>query len=317
MGHLAHVSTCVIPPIARKHKGVVMTENFNEASKWRIELARELTAYYSSHDQVRMVVLGGSPVKGLADSASDLDVVVYWEKIDEEWLKEPRLAPTGGERRLMSMMPIGVGIEHYYFGNLKVDFAHLTLAAWEEWVDDVQVKLQPESFKLKTIGGFLDSLPLYNGELVMEWKSRCALFPEELARKVVEGNFRFFVDGCLERQGLDRNDIVFYYDGLCIGIKGIMMILTGLNRIYNSYDEPRWIAQNLERMAIRPTDMWPRIQAMFNGDRLEAIEILDELTIETLNLVAEHMPGIDVAGRLERRKMLGVHPCENKPKLKM
>lgn len=60
-----------------------MNPETNEASRWRIELARELSTHYSSHPEVRMVCLGGSPTKGISDAYSDLAIVVYWNELDE------------------------------------------------------------------------------------------------------------------------------------------------------------------------------------------------------------------------------------------
>ena len=56
------------------------------ASDWRIELAAELSKVYSAHEQVRMIVLGGSPSRGLSDEYSDIDMVVYWEVMDDNFI---------------------------------------------------------------------------------------------------------------------------------------------------------------------------------------------------------------------------------------
>ncbi|MCP4421852.1 MAG: hypothetical protein GY805_35005 [Chloroflexi bacterium] len=56
-----------------------MNKLLNEASRWRIELAQELAIHYKQHEQIKMIVLGGSPSRGLSNKYSDLDVIVYWD----------------------------------------------------------------------------------------------------------------------------------------------------------------------------------------------------------------------------------------------
>ena len=52
-----------------------MEPSLNEASRWRIEFAEALATHYSQHQQIKMIVLGGSPARGLSDRYSDLDVI--------------------------------------------------------------------------------------------------------------------------------------------------------------------------------------------------------------------------------------------------
>lgn len=293
-----------------------MKNDGNDASAWRIELAKELTPIYASHEGVKMIVLGGSPVRGLADQYSDLDVVIYWDSIEESWLDSPPLAPMGGERRLLAPYAGGaIVIEHYYFDQLKVDMAHLTLEKWEEWADDVQIRFDTAPFKQKTIAGFLGALLLHGGELYREWHDRLSAYPPELGRRMVEENLRFFVHGCLLHQGWDRRELLFFHDGLCEAVKNILAVLAGLNGVYFSRAEPRWIEWELRRMPLRPDNLCERFDSLFQSEPPAALDLLESLIDDTYSLVEEHMKGIDVAGRRERRKLLAVNGCPEKPEL--
>ena len=49
-----------------------MGNDSTEASRWRIELAKELIEFYVPRDGIRMAVLSGSPPKGLSDDVLSL-----------------------------------------------------------------------------------------------------------------------------------------------------------------------------------------------------------------------------------------------------
>jgi len=294
-----------------------MVEKLNEASLWRIEFATELVQYYIPQKNIRMIVLGGSPPKGLSDSYSDLDIVVYWDNIDFEWLESVPLKQVGGDRfflRRMSELE-EIYLEQYYFNGLKVDIGHVTMKMWNHWVEDVMVNLETTPDKQKSLGGFLDSKALHGEDLVNEWKERIATYPEELGRRMIKQNFRFFVHGSLVNQGYKRDDLLFFHDGLCLTLKKMLGILAGLNRIYFSTDDPRWIAYELERMPIKPKDAWKRMKAVLESDGEKAVGILDGLVDDMMDLVEKHVPGIDLT-KMRRGIEKGVMPCESKPVLK-
>ncbi len=292
-----------------------MTSKSLDANAWRIEMSRELAQIYSKHKAVKMIVLGGSPTHGLADQYSDLDIIVYWDKMDDDWLKAAPLRNTAGTRVSEIVMAEGaVYLESYKYGNLKADFGHLTLGSWDEWVGSFVNDLNIDGGLQKMISGFLTSIPLYGDELVTEHKQRIPVYPDGMAEMVVSRNLALLVEGCLLHQGWDRKDLLFYYDGLCLMFKRVIGMLAGLNRVYCSLDEPRWIEHELNRMAIKPSQTWGRILTALQSPGPEAVVILEELLAETIELVRENMPEVDLS-RLEQRKSLGVLPCPEKPRI--
>jgi hypothetical protein len=285
------------------------------ASEWRIELAAELAPTYAARDGIELIVLGGSPTRGLADAFSDLDIVVYWDEIDVPWIERVPLADTAGERKALRQMGTGdVYLEQYYFGPLKVDFGHVTLGLWQEIVESVVERHETDASAQKTLAGFLAGIPLHGQPLYEQWTRRIGVYPPPLAVKMVREHLRFIVRGCLLNQGYRRGDLLFYVDGLCQMLKNLLGIWAGLNRVYLSTAEPRWLADELQRMEILPDDAWRRMQAVLTGRAEEAVEMLDRLIIDTLDLVDEHMPEVDVA-RARRFYLLEVEACAAKPSL--
>jgi predicted nucleotidyltransferase len=290
-----------------------MTGQSVNANIWRIEMAQQLALTYGEHAGVKMVVLGGSPTRGLADQYSDLDIIVYWSEMDRTWLEATPLEHMSGTRVASKQMADGaVYLESYKFGPLKADFGHLTIESWEEWIGSVINDLNSDGGLQKMISGFLSSIPLYGEALVNEWKQRIPAYPDGMAEKMVDENLRLFVEGCLLHQGWDRGDLLFYYDGLSLMFKRLLAILAALNRVYFSADEPRWIEYELEQMKIKPPDTWGRICSAYKSPGPKANTILEELVADVILMVRTHMPEVDLS-RLERRKSLSVLPCVNPP----
>jgi len=292
-----------------------MNQELNSASQWRIEFAKELVRYYTPQEHIKMIVLGGSPAENRSDSYSDLDIVLYWDKVNVPWLEEIPLKELRCRRELFrETVKDGAYLESYYFDSLKADLAHLTMNVWEELTDDVIKRYDTDPAKHETIGGFLTSVPLQDTNLFEQWKERLSVYPDELAHKVVKKYAVFYHRGVLQHQGLDRDDILFFYHGLCRMLKNLLGVLAGLNKVYLSPNEPRWTEFHLSRMPIRPEHAWERMKSVFEVDRSKAAEILEGLIDDVFDLVREHMPSVDVSTSRHRFN-LTVKPTPSKPQL--
>ncbi len=288
-------------------------------SVWRIEFAKEVIRPYVEQPGIKMIVLSGSPPKGLSDQYSDLDLIVFWDAIDGDWLEAEPLSGIECDRRYFRKMgEADLYLEGYYFGNLKVDFGHSTLADWKDTVDGVLERHEFDADTFDAIAGFRTSLPLVGEELALDWKRRLEEYPDEIRTKVVGQHMRMFVPGYLLNQALKRGDVLAYYDGLCLMFKNMLNILAGLNRVYMSTGEPRWIEYYLGLMPIRPENAWERMRTALESDGETAVEILEELTEDILGLVATHMP--EVADRVERirtmRPQMAVEGTPDRPEMR-
>ncbi len=205
-------------------------------------------------------------------------------------------------------------LESYHFGALKADFGHIGMNTWEEMVNQVLLELNTDAGLQKSLQGFMDSVVLHGEETVAEWKARIGSYPEGLGEKMVGENMRFFVEGYLLNQAWNRGDRLAYYDGVCTMLKNILGVLAGLNRIYLSKDEPRWLRQEFERMTIRPLDAPDRFDAVLLEPPETAIPLLDALIEDVFQLIERHLPDVDVEAKRRRRRELGVHPCPARPR---
>jgi hypothetical protein len=285
----------------------------NHASQWRIEFAREIAGWYAGQPNVRMIALGGSAARGLADAYSDMDMAAYWEELDRAWLAEPPLGPAGGERFTYRLLfNDQVAVEQYQLGEAKLDVAHFSLTWLEQAVADVLERANMTPDYQEVLDGFLSAIPFYGEPLYEQWRTRIAAYPDELAHKMIRQHLAFPPGWVLEQHGLARGDLLSFYAMICEMIQNLLGLLAGLNRQYLSMEKPKRSADILQRMPIAPQDAAARIQAILTIDRQQAVAALSELIAEVLDLVELHMPEIDTS-RTRMIQRMPARPCTTKP----
>jgi hypothetical protein len=285
----------------------------NQASQWRIQLAREIASWYAPHMQVRMIALGGSAARGQADPYSDLDLAIYWDQLDDAWLAEPPLQAAGGERfTFRKLFDDQVAVEQYQVGEAKVDVAHFSLAWWEQSVADVLERADMAPEKQEVLDGFLSAILFHGAPLYEQWRMRIAAYPDQLARRMVRQHLAFYPEWVLRQHGLARGDLLSFYDMLCEMIKHLLAVLAGLNHVYLSVEKPKRSADLLRRLPIAPRDAAARVQALLTIDSEQAITALADLIGEVIDLVEQHMPEIDTT-RTRMIQRMPARPCLEKP----
>jgi hypothetical protein len=285
----------------------------NHASLWRIEFAREIAAQYAGQPGVRMIALGGSAARGLADAYSDMDMAVYWDGLDRAWLAATPLQAAGGERFTYRLLfDDQVAVEQYQIGEAKLDVAHFALAWWDQAVADVLERADMTPDKQEVLDGFLSAIPFYGESLYEHWRARIAAYPDELARKMIQQHLAFPPGWVLEQHGLARGDLLSFYAMLCEMLHNLLGVLAGLNRLYLSMEKPKRSADLLRRMPIAPRDAAARMQAILTIERQQAVAALTDLIAEVLDLVEQHMPVIDTT-RTRMIQRMPPRPCVEKP----
>jgi hypothetical protein len=285
-------------------------------SLWRRELAQELVKPYQKRRGFEMALLGGSPARGLSDRYSDMDVVLYWDRLDADWIKSRPLEPLGLRFVTRLDMPQHQAmLEIYTLEGLIVEIGHSTTASLKQEINEVTGECKVEPPAINTIGGFLDAWAVHGAERYREIRKTIPAYPRRLAVKVIEHNLGFFWKGCLRNQGLGRGEIMFVYDGMTAMLKRLINILAALNGLYYWAGEPRWIEHWHGRMKRSPKNLWPRIVRMYRGAPGKALEDLEALLNEMLSLVKKHFPEADLS-RVDRFKALEVRATSRKPKLK-
>ncbi|HEY7293691.1 MAG TPA: nucleotidyltransferase domain-containing protein [Dehalococcoidia bacterium] len=267
----------------------------NEASRWRLALAHEIAALYAARPGVRMILVGGSVAAGRADDYSDLDIAVYWERVDAAWLEEPPLEALGAER--FTFVPTnehGGRLEQYFLGTLKIDVGSIDLDAWRELVDAVLLRAEIDPAKQKALSGFVGAAPLHGAA---EWRlrrERIARYPQALAEAMARAHLFFYPPWVPERLALDRAELPGLYDLLCGMIRNLLALLAAVNRVYfATAPELKWTAETLAAMAKTPAATYERIAAVLATPCHETLDDFYGLIAETLTLVERELPAVE------------------------
>jgi hypothetical protein len=87
--------------------------------------------------------------------------------------------------------------------------------------------------------------------------------------------------------------------------ENILGVLAGLNRAYYTPVQLKRTHQFVDRLRLAPPNLGRRLDDLLAADPVAAGEALEELVADTVDLVEQHMPGVDssaVRGQLGARQ---------------
>lgn len=290
--------------------------NPTKASLWRRELAKDIVKQYSARPGLEMALLGGSPARGIADEFSDMDIVLYWKKLDTKWIKSQPLEKLGCKIvTLLDMPKEQAALEIYTLKGLIVEIGHSTVGSLQNEIKEVTEDHKVNPSIINSIGGFLDAFPLAGESQYRSFKAAIPKYPRSLAKKAIEQNLGFFWNGCLENQGVKRGEILFVYDAISFTLKKLINILAALNGLYFWAGEPRWLDYRSQKMKHCPPRLWSRIKRMYQEPPEKALTDMNRLKDEVLALVSKYMPEVDMT-KIKRFEELVVRSTPRKPAIK-
>ncbi|MFQ4146454.1 nucleotidyltransferase domain-containing protein [Chlorogloeopsis sp. ULAP02] len=269
----------------------------NDASKRLLALAQKNAASYLVNPKVKAIGIAGSVARGQADVYSDIDMSIYYDELptDEE-LKATYEQNQGSDYRLhASDRQVGYIVEQYFVQGVKCDFGHITIECCERDIDKLLEECNPDEPLLNMLAGIFDMLPLHNGKLLAQWQRKVANYPDKLAQAMVKKHLHFRALWVLQLYGIERNDVLFLTDELLNGVKNIVGVLLGLNRLYHPVNSVPFKGMDkfINKMAIAPHQLSFRLQQIFRKEPQIAVIHLGELIEEIFVLVEKHMPDVD------------------------
>jgi hypothetical protein len=267
-----------------------------EASLYLIELAKQLAQPYIALPQIRAAILTGSASEGESDFYSDLDIILYYETMPPEPVFAAAYEQNGGqEYRVYSPYDENGFMDFYQVKGIECQFGHNTVAGWERDIASVLEGLDVTSPLQKALGGMEHAIPLYGGELVQQWKDRLAAYPDALAEAMVKHYLAFFpLWGLLDRF-TSRDATIWIQESLVSIAQNLLGVMAGLNRQYYTTFQFKRMHRFIDSMTIKPADFAARIEALFRAEPSEAAKQAESLVAETLALVKQHMPQIDIS----------------------
>ncbi len=278
------------------------------ASKWRIALARRIAPTYANHPKVKVVVVGGSVGRGIADHYSDVEIGVFWteppSKTERETLAEQigvvyreQMSPYKFDPRHPGEEEVDEAI--YVCGDkdsgFNVDIKHKTIAAVEQYLVEMFDGCQFHDNRLAEV--LSHSIPLYGQSLIEQWRTKIATCPAELTQKIVQTHLRFELWWLCE-QFAKEEEMILVQEQFCERLTRIISMLAALNRVYVL--AIKWTDWSIEQLQIAPSDLIHRAQQIFEQSPQVATQQLRQLIEETFDLVKRHFPDIDVESQRQK-----------------
>lgn len=273
-------------------------------SRYLIELAKRIAAAHVVHTEPCAILLTGSAAAGLSDDYSDLDLIIYHERLPvADQLTSARATLQATNIQVSSEHEPDSTIEEYVLRGVECQIGHLTIATWERDMGSVLEDFEPATPVEKAIMGLMDGIALHGGNLIAKWQDRAASYPEELARATVEHHLRFFPLWYVGERWRTRDATTFYYQMLVEVSLNLLGVLAGLNRRYFSTFQFKRLHRFAGMLTIAPDRFAERLDGVFALDAVAAGLAIEGLVSETLALVEARMPEVDTA---PARRYLGM-----------
>ncbi len=262
----------------------------------RLALAREIGTSYSGASGLMALLVGGSVAHGYADRWSDVDIGVFWTTLPPE-RSSAELAARAGLvewHAYPDPSPTGALEEDGVRNGIKVDLVHLTCTSVEETIAAVIDHGNSSLEHQVLVAAIRDGLPLFGDRLLACWKTRVAVYPEELRIAMVQNHLIFGSHAWLEMLA-ERDDVLVLHDLLCRIGRAIITILLEINGVYARSARLKWTHQTIAQCTIAPPGFARRLDVLLRSDSTTAVAEAGRFIEETLALIDHHLPAVDTA----------------------
>jgi hypothetical protein len=266
-----------------------------------LKLAKRIAEVYIANPKTKAAMVTGSVVEGLCDEYSDCEMFFYYDELPSE--EELRLArqQNQGSEPLWTLGHLQEGVlgESYLVNGVEFQIGHETIANWEKEISTIleEFDLSP---MMKAMSGTLIGIPLYGEPLIQQWKAKIANYPDGLAQRMVEHYLKFFAIWGMQEKLARRDTTLWYHQILVESTQNILGVLSGLNRLYYTTFQFKRMSRFIMQMEIAPENLAERLEGLFNHAAPVAVNELEALVRETIELVEIHMPQIDTSSAKQK-----------------
>ncbi len=284
-----------------------------EASRHLRELAGRIAAIYAAHTPARAAILVGSASTGKSDEYSDVDMGLLYDEIPpEEQLDAARARVVRELGAVPLSRPNG---DWYRVGGVYCQVGLITLDALDRHLDRA---LGPDFQEgdQKALSGWLHAIALHGEDIVEARRRRVATYPEELARATVRRYLRFQPLWLVPGYHAARDAALWFHHAAAENCLHVLGVFAGLNRRYYSTFQFKRMRGFIDTLQLKPPGLADRIERLLGDVTTEppsAARELEALVAETVALVEEHMPEVDVS---DAKRYLGErqHPWQLPPR---
>ncbi|MBW4539529.1 MAG: hypothetical protein KME43_10355 [Myxacorys chilensis ATA2-1-KO14] len=273
-----------------------------DRTQYLLELAKRNVKAYIANPKTKAVMVAGSVAEGLCDEYSDCDVMLYYDELpSEEELHLARQQNHGSELiGILGDRQNGAFGESFLMDGIEFQFAHATIAQWEQEMATVLEEFDVPSPITKMLYGTSIGIPLYGEALIQQWKAKVVNYPDGLAQTMVEHYLKFFAIWGMQEKLAKRDTTLWYYQILLESAQNLLGVLSGLNHLYYSTFQFKRMSRFIEQMEIAPENLASRLEGLFRHEAAVAVNELESLVRETVELVKIHMPQVNTSAARQK-----------------
>jgi hypothetical protein len=247
------------------------------------------------------VLLGESTARGEADRHSDIELGIFWPSAPGDDERAAAITAAGGDlHRLWPYADVDrAWFDDWFIGRrdgepksgVLVEAVLMTIDGAATVIEEVTERFDPAIEKQVLLAALRDGIPLAGVELLEQWRDAARVYPDELARTVVEchaqieHSWRF----AMYRE---RDNPMRIAEAIVDVHQRVLHALLAVNRVYwYGFKSLESVAR---RLALAPDALVSRLRGAYTAEPDELEPLLSDLVEETYDLVEAHVPGADV-----------------------
>ncbi|MGR3777821.1 DUF4037 domain-containing protein [Bacillus paramycoides] len=259
------------------------------------EKAIEMSEIYRENPKVEAIILAGSVARKLEDEHSDIELHILWSSPPEDEDRQGPINNIGGT--ILSYHPYEEEewSETYLTKEgIKLEISNFLTVTVEKVISEVVEQYDINYEKQCIVSSVHDGVSLYGEVKVNELKDRVSAYPDELAKRMISENLWLSNRWHNRKALLKRKDWLMLYDIICEVQRNIFGVLFGLNRMYVHHPAFKWMPYNVERMTIKPENLYERMADTLIGNPEYSVQELELLIGEVVQLVHTYAPEVTI-----------------------
>ncbi|WP_439875720.1 DUF4037 domain-containing protein [Bacillus mycoides] len=259
------------------------------------EKAIKMSEIYRQNPKVEAIILAGSVARKLEDEHSDIELHILWSAPPEDEDRQGPINNIGGT--ILSYHPYEEEewSETYLTKEgIKLEISNFLTVTVEKVVSEVIEQHDINYEKQCIVSSVHDGVSLYGEVKVHALKDIVEAYPEKLAKRMISENLWLSNRWHNREALLKRKDWLMLYDVICEVQRNIFGVLFGMNRMYVHHPAFKWMPYNVERMSIKPENLYERLANTLIGEPEYSVQELEVLIEEVLHLVEQYAPKLNI-----------------------
>jgi hypothetical protein len=258
---------------------------------------RVADAHRGIDDSTLLAFVSGSVVDGLADALSDVDMSVVMAELPSREQLEQACRAAGGEPWFWTSGDLAEQwlVVAFRIDDIEVQVAYASHAMLQLQLDELLLRHHPDTPLHKLAEGILKAEPLFGQRPLQALQARLAAFPPELARAMARHYSATAVPWRAMNQLIERDAALWCRELQVQACYRLLGLLAAVNRRYYSCFQNKRLHHWAGSLELAPPALADRLEALLCAPPRAAAVALHALEGEVLNLLALHMPELDLS----------------------